>query len=156
MQSNAKTSLYALEKAHSEGTPTLLDPAPGPTPDSPFYHLLPRFLAAATVASPNEMEASALTGESIPIFETNATSDTILEGTRRALMALRKSGVKYPIITLAVNGAAAILPASEVHQHLPSDVYVSKKRIPQDAVLVHIKAPSVKEAIDSTVSTVFS
>ncbi|VDL23085.1 unnamed protein product [Hymenolepis diminuta] len=149
-ESNAKTSLYALEKAHSEGIPTLLDPAPGPTPDSPFYHLLPRFLAAATVASPNEVEASALTGESIPVFEMNATSDTILEGTRGALMALRKSGVKYPIITLAVNGAAAVLPASEIHRHLPSDIYVSKKKVPQDTVLIHIKAPSVKEAIDST------
>nr|CDS33398.1 ribokinase [Hymenolepis microstoma] len=149
-ESNAETSLYALEKAHSEGVLTLLDPAPGPTPDSPFYHLLPRFLAAATVASPNELEASALTGEAIPCFGMNATSDEILEGTRGALVALRKFGVKYPIITLADKGAASILPASEVHHPLPLDICVAKKRSSQDAVLMHIKAPSVKNVIDST------
>ncbi|VDN99034.1 unnamed protein product [Rodentolepis nana] len=149
-ESNAETSLYALEKAHSEGILTLLDPAPGPTPDSPFYHLLPRFLAAATVASPNELEASALTGEAIPCFRMNATSDEILEGTRGGLVALRKFGVKYPIITLANNGAASILPPSEIQHPLPLDVYVAKNNLSQDGVLIHSKAPFIKNAIDST------
>ncbi|KAM7540740.1 hypothetical protein Aperf_G00000033263 [Anoplocephala perfoliata] len=148
-ESNAETSLYALEKAHSDGALTLLDPAPGPTPDSPFRHLLPRFLAAATVTSPNEMEASALTGEPIPNFAPGANSMEILQGTRAALLALRKAGVKYPIITLAVNGAAAILSTSEVDEPLPPDVCISTKGAPKDTVLIHMKSPALKNAIDS-------
>lgn len=152
MQSNAAVGLYALEKASQAGTATQLDFASHPHPDAPFRNLLHRFLAAATIASPNEYEAAALTGVDLPKFSVAEDSSRIISCTTECLVRLLRSGVRYPVVTLGANGIVALLESPQKMKTFPHDVhYECQSGIPDGKAVFHLKCPIFKDVVDTTV-----
>jgi ribokinase len=92
---------HGLRLAHSEGVPTILNPAPAaPLPET-IYPL-------CDYLTPNETEASALTG--IPV--------TDLASAEQAAIALLNYGVRNVILTLGAQGA--LIKNRTLTRHVPA------------------------------------
>ena len=98
-----ETVLVAAETAHRAGVRVILNPAPAPPQPLPAD-----LLACVDVLTPNESEASLLTGT--PVVDT----DDAEQAARRLL----KQGVGAVIVTLGARGALAVTPAGQ--QLVPS------------------------------------
>ncbi|KAL7062603.1 hypothetical protein AAHC03_0942 [Spirometra sp. Aus1] len=146
-EANAAATLHAMEWANAHGVLTILDPAPAPSSDSAFAPLLPRFLAASSIVCPNETEAAAITGIPIPEVEL----EQIPQASIPWLLDLWKRGVKYPLVTLGLNGVIALLPRSEGNLVTAVDVRVLHcDHLPADKAIFHLRAPVLSKPLDTT------
>jgi ribokinase len=94
---------HGLKLAHSNGVPTILNPAPATALPEAIYPL-------CDYLTPNETEAAALTG--IPV--------TDLASAERAAIALLGRGVRNIILTLGAQGA--LIKNSTLTRHIPAVV----------------------------------
>nr|VZI49771.1 unnamed protein product [Spirometra erinaceieuropaei] len=146
-EANAAATLHAMEWANAHDVLTILDPAPAPSSDSAFAPLLPRFLAASSIVCPNETEAAAITGIPIPEVEL----EQIPQASIPWLLDLWKRGVKYPLVTLGLNGVIALLPRSEGNLVTAVDVRVLHcDHLPADKAIFHLRAPVLSKPLDTT------
>ena len=90
MEIATDTVYEAVRVAKEKGLTVVLDPAPAPAEGIPA-----EIAAMVDYAKPNETEASILTG----------TKVTDMDSAVAALQALKKLGMKNPIVTLADKGA---------------------------------------------------
>jgi ribokinase len=98
-----ETVLAAAETAHRAGVRVILNPAPAPPQPLPAD-----LLACVDVLTPNESEASLLTGTQV------VDTDDAEQAARRLL----EQGVGAVIVTLGARGALAVTPAGQ--QLVPS------------------------------------
>jgi ribokinase len=92
---------HGLRLAHSQGVPTILNPAPAATLPETIYPF-------CDYLTPNETEATALTG--LPV--------TDLASAERAATALLARGVRNVIVTLGDKGA--LIKNSTLTRHVPA------------------------------------
>jgi len=98
-----ETVLAAVETAHRAGVRVILNPAPAPPQSLPAD-----LLACVNVLTPNESEASLLTGTQV------VDTDDAEQAARRLL----EQGVGAVIVTLGARGALVVTPAGQ--QLVPS------------------------------------
>jgi ribokinase len=89
----------AIEVAHENGVPVVLNPAPA-------RQLEQSLLEKVTYLIPNETEASLLTGDEV----------TDIESAQEAAIQLQKRGVQTVILTLGENGAVVAHEGTCVHE----------------------------------------
>lgn len=100
LETPLETVARALEIAAESGVTVLLNPAPA-------CHLPPSLLSKVDWLTPNETEASALTG--IPVMDWDFA--------RRAGEALLEQGVKHVVVTIGERGALWVHPQG--YEHIP-------------------------------------
>ena len=89
-----ETNEYVAELAHKNKVPVMLNPAPA-------AELSSEFLSYVTYLSPNETEASLLTGLPLPTGEKDVNMDVLLQITDK----LRAMGVRSVLVTLGDKGS---------------------------------------------------
>ncbi len=93
LETNMEAVERAVRIAYDGGVRVILNPAPAPA-----YPLPDKLLAMVDILTPNETEASVLSG--VPIAG--------MEDARRAAMTLRAKGVRRVIITMGSKGAVVV------------------------------------------------